>query len=336
MWNLFDIETGINIFLQQNFPFLNSIMQAFSYLGDELFFMLLVPLFFWCINNRWGLRFGLMLMMSNSLNMVLKLSFHTPRPYWINPAVQALRAESSFGLPSGHSQNTAAMWGLFARLSKKKLSTIFAIFIILMVGISRLHLGVHFLHDVVSGWFTGVLLLIAFARFEKPVITFYKKLSPPSRLNLALVISLLMVFIPWVIILLLNNWTLPETWVANALNAVPAGEAINPMNLEGAFTLGGTTLGMLWGLGWLLHNYQGLPDTAGSIKEKALRYLLGIVGVVIIYAGLKLVTPQGNTMIAYFARYVRYALLGFWIVAAAPSLFIKLRISRVQKIDGIV
>lgn len=43
-----------------------------------------------------------MLVTSHGLNSALKIALHGPRPYWVDPNVQAWSTEPSFGMPSGH------------------------------------------------------------------------------------------------------------------------------------------------------------------------------------------------------------------------------------------
>jgi len=333
MSNILQIETLINIFFQQHFAFLNPVMNFFSFLGDEYFFMFFIPVFFWCVNYRTGLRLGVMLMFSNSLNMIMKLGFHTPRPYWVNPEVQALRTETSFGLPSGHSQNSAALWGIFAAHNPRKWIHYLSIFVILMVGLSRIQVGVHYLHDVLLGWALGALLVFLVIKLEKPAAKKFLSLNSSGRLNLAMVLSLLMIFLPLVIILALKNWSLPEIWQNNALLAIPE-VSITPLSAEGGFTIAGTTFGTLFGLSLFLEKFKGIPDLKGTFLEKVARYLVGAVGMVIIYFGVKMISPEGESLLALFMRFIRYGLLGAWITAAAPYLFLKMKLIRIELITG--
>ena len=90
-------------------------MRFFSYFGNEEFFLLVLPLIYWCIDSALGLRVGFILLTSNLLNYVFKLMFIGPRPYWVSSHVRALwLTETTFGIPSGHAQNAAGVWGMIA------------------------------------------------------------------------------------------------------------------------------------------------------------------------------------------------------------------------------
>lgn len=92
-------------------------MKGFTFLGSEEFFLLGLPVLYWCVDARIGLRMGVVLLLNGVVNSVLKLAFFGPRPYWVNPQVKALVSETSFGVPSGHAQMAAGLWGCWLRRS---------------------------------------------------------------------------------------------------------------------------------------------------------------------------------------------------------------------------
>ena len=65
------------------------------------------------------------------------------------------------------------------------------------------------------------------------------------------------------------------------------------------------------------------PKT-GAWWKRLLRFLIGLVGVLVFWMGLDLVFPGNEDLISWVARYVRYGLVGFWISGLGPLVFIKL------------
>ena len=63
---------------------------------------------------------AIILVLSNNLQLVLKLLFADPRPYWVSSQVKAFVAEGMFGIPSGHAQNTVALGGIIASRVRKR------------------------------------------------------------------------------------------------------------------------------------------------------------------------------------------------------------------------
>ncbi len=99
------------------------------------------------------------------INQILKLVFQRERPVDIN-----IITEKGFSFPSGHSMASMAFYGMWiylinvSKMAKNKkviYSTLLAIFI-LLIGVSRIYLGVHFATDVVAGFSLAFAYLIFF------------------------------------------------------------------------------------------------------------------------------------------------------------------------------
>ena len=293
-------------------------MKFFSFLGTEDFLMLVLPILYWCVDTSLGVRVAVLLMLSTGLNGALKLAFHGTRPYWYSPKVHGLAAETSFGIPSNHAQNATVIWGILAAYLRKWWAWLVAIFLITFIGLSRLYLGVHFPHDVILGWLIGGLLLWLTLRFWNPVIVWAKKQSPSRQILFAFLASLVLLLLPLIpfVWLKATHWQPPQEWAAFATQAFSLGYAASSA---------GTFFGLMAGLVWFAR--QGRFQTKGLWWQLVLRYLLGVAGVLIIRYGLKFIFPDGDTVLAYFFRYLRYTLIGFWITGGALWTFIRLKLA---------
>lgn len=149
-------EIDITLFLQQ-FAGLAPVMYLLSFLGQEEFYIVLIPLVYFVFSRTLGIRMLMLLLISTGLNILLKLAFHMPRPYWVDPRVQAFAIESTYGMPSGHAEISAAIGFLLAFTLRKPRITILIGVLVFLVGVSRVFLGVHFASDVLVGWVLGVL-----------------------------------------------------------------------------------------------------------------------------------------------------------------------------------
>ncbi len=299
-------------------------MKFFTFLGSEEFFLLILPALYWSIDAGLGLRVGTILLINSGLNEILKLLFHTPRPYWYSPQVKGMTAEPAFGFPSGHAQKAVGVWGMLAAQTKRAWAWLLAIVIILMIGLSRLYLGVHFPHDVFFGWLVGGLVLWFFLRYWDPLEAWAKKQSLGRQIGLALALSLLMLASAWLAVLPLQGWIMPGEWIDNITKSgqtqLPA-----PVTLDGSLSAAGTLFGLLAGFAWLTS--KGGFTSDGPAWQRVIRYILGLLGILILWFGLGAILPRGPEMIPSILRYTLFALIGGWISAGAPYLFVRFRLT---------
>lgn len=322
------IQNGIDwiVAIQSLGSWLEYPMKFFTFLGNENFFFLVLPLIYWSLDAGLGLRVALILVSGSGLNFVGKYLFAGPRPYWVSAQVNPFSVEHTFGIPSAHAQTSAALWGTLAAALRKPWAWAAAVLIAFLVGFSRLYLGMHFVHDVLLGWLMGYLLLFLFLRFWDPVVAWLSTKTFPQQVGIAFAVSLFMIAIGLLSNIPLNGFVFPAEWTENALRAGPLPE---PDSMEIIFTSAGSLFGMAAGAAWLFS--QGGYQTAGSVTQRALRYVIGLIGVMILWEGLGAVFPRGDEWIPLLLRYIRYSLVGFWITGGAPWLFFHFKLARKPK-----
>jgi len=137
-----------------------------TYLGDELVFMLVGLLFYWCIDKKKGYYLLTVGFLGTVINQFLKLWFRVPRS-WVRDAdftiVESARADATgYSFPSGHSQASVGIFGGVARFTKKKYIRILCVAVCVLVPFSRLYLGVHTPMDVIVSVViaTGLVFLV--------------------------------------------------------------------------------------------------------------------------------------------------------------------------------
>jgi undecaprenyl-diphosphatase len=105
------------------------------------------------------------------LNVVLKTLFHRARP-----ELHRLAEATGYSFPSGHSMTAFAFYGIVAFLLWRHLRTsfgrtlliIFSIVMTLLIGISRIYLGVHYPSDVLGGYLaSGFWLTVSIWVFQR-------------------------------------------------------------------------------------------------------------------------------------------------------------------------
>ena len=111
------------------------------------------------------------------LNEALKVFFERPRP----SVVPHLRTVVTASFPSGHAMESAIIYltlgALLMRVVEGRITKIYcmamAMFLTLIVGVSRVFLGVHYPSDVLGGWMLGffwaAVTFLVTQRFERAV-----------------------------------------------------------------------------------------------------------------------------------------------------------------------
>lgn len=318
------VESGLNLVLQAQSigPWLRAPMGFFTSLGTEPFYMLVMPALLWCIDAGLGLRVGFVLIGSLSVNSILKLTFQLPRPYWVSADVHAYSIETSFGLPSGHAQNAVAVWGRMAAAFDSAWTKVAAIVLILLISFSRLYLGVHFPMDIAAGWLVGGALLLGFLWLEEPVWRRVQRWPLGWQLGFAFVASGALVLAGVLALQLHAGSELPAAW-RQAMSAHQLSDVlVDPRGPEGVITAAGTLFGFAAG-GILLQRW-GKFDAKGRWTLRVGRYLVGTIGVAALLFGLDLLTFAPGSLGDWIWRYLRYAIIGFWISYLGPRIFDRL------------
>lgn len=327
MQTLIDSSIAIMIAIQGMGEWLTIPMQFFSYLGTEDFFFMVLPLIYWCIDSALGLRVGLILTVTGIFNHAGKLLFASPRPYWVSSHVKGLWPESTFGMPSGHAQNSMSILGIIAANYGKTWIRVSAGLLIFFIGFSRIYLGSHFPHDVITGWLLGGVILYVFIKLEKPVLNWFLPQKSSQQILFGFLISLLFILIGFSFAMLRQDFQLQEQWISNALLA--STEPLAPVDRDVIITLAATFFGLVAGSAWI--RQHGGYQPSGPVWKRALCYVIGLIGVLIFWMGLGAVLPEGDGFIFYVLRYFRYTLVGVWVAAGAPMTFRLLQLSENPK-----
>ena len=144
-------------------PVLNEIMLGITYLGDEVAFLVIALILFWCVDKRKGYYILSVGFIGTIANQFMKLWFRIPRPWVLDstlqPMEQALEGAGGFSFPSGHTQSSVGTFGGIAYTTKNKLIRIVCIVLAVLVPFSRMYVGVHTPMDVGVAAVMALLLI---------------------------------------------------------------------------------------------------------------------------------------------------------------------------------
>lgn len=317
------------VWLQGLGSWLTPVMKFFTFLGTENFYLFVMPIVLWVFDYYLGFRVGIMLLLTAGINELTKLSLRRPRPYWIKPDVLTTTPTGGYGLPSGHAQQSFSIYGLLAVILKKRWITLTAIFTVFMIGLSRVYLGEHFITDVLLGWLLGGLVLFGYVKLEPKVRTWFSDKTFAVKTLTVLVFTVVFSLLSLVVISIPAGYQVPQEWIDNALIAFPE-EPIDPLNPNNLITSMATLFGFSAGYFWV-ELRGGFNAASESWGKRGLRFIIGLVGVVIFWMGLGAVFPDEPLLLGWALRFLRYSLVGLWITGLAPMLFIRLKLGQPQK-----
>ena len=125
--------------------------------------LLLALLLAWRRNWYWLIAVGLSVPLGMGLNVLMKYAFQRARPSFDEP----LLTLTTYSFPSGHVAGATLFYGVLAALLVARVAAwrwrllivLTALFMVLLVALTRLYLGVHYLSDVLAAFAEGVAWL---------------------------------------------------------------------------------------------------------------------------------------------------------------------------------
>lgn len=300
----------------QHADMLAGLMRACSYLGEEEFFLLLLPCVYLGVDARTGVRLAWVLLLNTTASSLCRLVVHTPRPYWLDPRIQSWATAADYGFPAGHVQSAAGIWWFLASVMARRWAWGVASLLVLLVAVARVFLGVHFPSDVIAGGLAGGGCLALFLWIEptaqaglarQPLGIQLLVSCGSAVLAVALGVGLRAVFL---------GGSGPVPWVQFAHKA---------RNLNDLVASAGALAGV--GVGWAMARRWAAYTAPRAWHTRLLGVAIGLAGVVACWYGLGRVGPQEPEVLGQTWRFVRYALVAWWLIFLAPWLLITVRLA---------
>ena len=276
------------LYLLESFrmPVLNEFMLAITYLGDEIAFLVVALILFWCVDKRQGYYVLCVGFFGTLANQFLKITCRIPRPWVQDPEFtileQAREAATGYSFPSGHTQSSVGTFGAIAYTAKNKVVQGLCVAVAILVPFSRMYIGVHFPTDVLMAAAMAICLIFIL----KPSVFGNDGKNIPVIFGVGILLSL--GFLAYV-------------------ELFPFPEDIDAHNLESAVKNAYTLLGCLVGL-WIAYfvDEKKLQFPVKAVWwAQILKVLLGLALVLLVKEGTKfpLEVICGGHMIARGIRY---------------------------------
>ncbi|WP_320128057.1 phosphatase PAP2 family protein [uncultured Sphaerochaeta sp.] len=286
------MQEAILLFFQNHAnPFFDLVANVCSFFGEQTIVIIVMVAILWCYDKKKGFAICSALLSSLISMGILKAIVRAPRPFTVLPSIAGKRLATATGysFPSGHTTTAASFYSALAMAFKKRTISIFCAILIVLVGISRLYLGVHWPIDIFGGLILGTSIsLLCYAEFEN----LYE--NKDKRYSISLVVGIL-AFVSSLTMALLLHF--------ESIDTVAFTDLMKTLALGG----GGY-------LGFALEVRKVNYSIEGSVGRKLIRFLVGLAGILLIMA-LKLAIP---TSVYYLGSLVRYTLIGLWATGLYP------------------
>ena len=291
-------------------PFLTHFFLAVSAFGD--FYTVIITLIYVAWNKKLAIRFAVLMSLTSSLNILLKLIIRNPRPFvlegtylqkWAVTPQAAKSLATQFSTPSGHAMAASSFYSYLFAVTRKWYFRAFAIAAIVLIGISRPYLGVHYVEDVLLGWAIGLCCALLAIRYSPAASEQWSRLAYPSQIGIAVAFSLAM----WLLSIAVNG--------GSAL-----GQPSEILSDVGFLT------GILIARPLELRLVNFDPQSS-TLLAKALRFLLTVC--LFSCTSLLLNTAIGGipnmpALPGFLLQYLRFTAEGFTVILLAPLLFTRM------------
>ena len=227
---------------------------------------------YWCIDFRAGIYLfsleGINVIISHFFKMIACVY----RPWVLNsnlhPSELAIPFAKGYSFPSGHScMSSSVIGGLAYLLRKNKTLMIVLICLILLIGFSRLWLGVHTPQDVIGGFTIGIILIFAINKLIN-----WAEQDKNRYLYILAAIDILTV-LSMIFIAYFNTYK---------MDYVNGKLLVDPLKqIYITFVVNGYTLGLINGV-FLCRRFFPFEPKEVSVKRRVWRGIIGAIGIITI------------------------------------------------------
>jgi membrane-associated phospholipid phosphatase len=166
--------------------YLTKLAHVAAFAGGVEGYILLAALIYVVWNKRLAIQLSVVMLAASSINDLLKLLVRNPRPFivqgtylqkWAVSAKSARNLAMEFSTPSGHATAAAAFYTYLYGKVCSRVVRIVAVAAILIIGISRPYLGVHYFEDVFLGWALGLAVAAVGLRYAEAIAAAWNRIS---------------------------------------------------------------------------------------------------------------------------------------------------------------
>jgi membrane-associated phospholipid phosphatase len=296
--------------------FLTKFFLTATAFGTFSVYILIITLIYVAWNKQLAIRLSVLLLLTSSLNGLLKLIIRNPRPFvsdgtylkkWAVSPETARGLATEYSTPSGHAMSASAFYSYLYAVIGNRYIRIIAVVAIVLIGLSRPYLGVHYVEDVLLGWAIGLCCALVSIRYLAVAGARWNRLSYWEQIGIAVAGSLAL----WLLAIAVNG-----------------GHA------------GGQTIEFLADAGFLTGIVIARPlelrtvnfdPRSSAVAAKILRYLLSIGMVIgtVLFLNMAFREISGRSaMLGFMLQYVGFTAAGVVNFFLAPLLFTRIGLAK--------
>ncbi|MGC1340932.1 MAG: phosphatase PAP2 family protein [Candidatus Binataceae bacterium] len=295
---------------------LTRIFLAATFAGEVEGYILIVTFIYVVFDKSLAIRLSVLLLLTMCLNHILKIIIKNPRPFvrertylkkWAISSNTAKELVTEYSTPSGHAMAGAAFYTYLYVLVNNRYVRVIAVLAILLTGLSRPYLGVHYLEDILIGWVIGLCVALVAVKFADEISDEWDKLPYTRQVGIGLAASMAL----WLVTIAINGWRID-------------GQPRAFLGYAGALT------GIVIAVPLELANLNFDPGSS-NVASKILRYIISVCMVIATLWLLGAVfeaIADNFSVLGYLLQYVRYTIAGIVNMFLAPLCFTKLGLAR--------
>jgi membrane-associated phospholipid phosphatase len=299
------------------------LFQLATFLGEIEGYVLVVSLIFVAYDKELAFRLSALTLVTMSLNHLLKMLIANPRPFisegtyaekWAVSAAKAQELATEYSTPSGHAMAGAGFYSYLYASVKNRYVRIVAIVSILLTGLSRPYVGVHYLEDVFIGWALGMSIALLSIKFARNIGNAWNK--RPLHYRVLIVVGASIVL-----------------WLATRAldDSTPDAQPLAFVSYTGF--LAGIVLAYPLEAKWVRFD----PRSSTTLR-RILRYVLSVtlvIGSLLLLDEVFQRIAGDSSLLGNVLRYVRYATAAIAGFLLGPFLFVRLGLASTYRLDSV-
>ncbi len=277
-------------------PFLNELFLILTKLGEEVVLFLVLCIIFWCLDKKLAYRMGFAFLLSSLFVQGLKITCRIDRPWVLDESFEAVEAAkahaTSYSFPSGHTQSAVSLWGTLAVSVKNAWLKVLFIMLAVIVGFSRMYLGVHTPADVIVATLVSAASIAVVLLLVKPGVE-----GNARCITTSVVFTLLSVALIVYSLVLYENGTVGYEYASDCCKS--AG------------------VGLGFAIGYFLESkFVKFEPKVGKWYIHVIKVVVGLGVLVALKSGLKVLL--GDNLVV---DTLRYAVIILWAMVLWPMIF---------------